>query len=165
MQLLIFYLTDNRRHYTFPHFIKMLDRSLFKSQWKLLILTHNDDSDFYKEYLSITDINHTIHFIEQCNNYLTKVNYACNYAEFNNIPYLMKCDNDIFIKSQTLDYMINNLNLLDNEKHLTLGPVLTSGIPGIEYFKEQFLDENAQKDIDDLFLKSIFRHGLGADYS
>ena len=40
MQLLIFYLTDDRRHFTFPKFIEMLNSSLKKDQWKLLILTH-----------------------------------------------------------------------------------------------------------------------------
>jgi hypothetical protein len=165
MQLLVFYLSDNRRHYTFPHFVNMINKSLKKPLWKLLILTHSYDSDFYKTHLQNYDINHEIIFIEPCNNYLNKVNFACNYAECNNIPYLMKCDNDIFIKSQTLDYIIDNSHLLENEKHLTLGPVLTSGIPGIEYFKKQFLHENAENKIDELFLQSIFRNGLGADYT
>ena len=165
MELLVFYLTDDRRHYTFPHFIEMLNKSERKNKWRLLILTHSNDYQFYSEQLKNSDIHHEIQNVPVDNNYLTKVKSACNYAESNNIPYLMKCDNDIFIKAQTLDYMINNLHLLDNEKHLTLGPVLTSGIPGIEYFKEQFLDEDSKVTIEDLFLKSIFRDGLGADYS
>jgi len=37
MELLIFYLTDVNRHYTFPHFIKMMNESQKKDGWKLLI--------------------------------------------------------------------------------------------------------------------------------
>jgi hypothetical protein len=76
----------------------------------------------------------------------------------------MKCDNDLFIKYQTLDFMIDNLHLLENSKHLTIGPVLTSGIPGIEYFKEEFLDNDAQKQLEQLFLKTNFYNRDGADY-
>ena len=164
MELLIFYLTDNRRHFTFPYFIKMLNNSGKKNKWKLLILTHSNDCNFYIEELQKSDILYEINNVNEYDNYLLKVNYACEYAERENIPYVMKCDNDIFIKHQTLDFMIDNLNLLENNRHLTIGPVLTSGIPGIEYFKEEFLDEVAQKDIEQLFLKTHFYDRDGASY-
>jgi len=164
MKLLIFYLTDDRRHYTFPHFINMINNSEKKILWKLLILTHSEDSDFYSKFLKNFDINHEIIKVDHYNNYLKKVHYASNYANINNIPYVMKCDNDIFIKAQTLDYMIDNLHLLENSKNLTLSPTLTSGIPGIEYFKESFLDEDANKYINNLFLKTQFYDRDGANY-
>ena len=164
MELLIFYLTDSRRHFTFPHFIEMLNKSERKNKFKLLILTHTHDSSFYIEQLQNSDICYDIKNVPEYRNYLVKVNYACKYAEKSSISYLMKCDNDIFIKAQTLDYMIDNLNLLENPRHLTLGPVLTSGIPGVEYFKEEFLDEAAQKHIEQMFLKTTFYNRDGASY-
>jgi hypothetical protein len=164
MELLVFYLTDNRRHFTFPHFIEMLNKSERKNNWKLLILTHTNDCDFYFNQLKSTNICYDIKNVPENNNYLVKVNYACEYAEKSSIPYVMKCDNDIFLKAQTLDYMIDNLNLLENTNHLTIGPVLTSGIPGIEYFKEEFLDESAQRHIEQLFLKTQFYNRDGAYY-
>lgn len=164
MELLIFYLTDYRRHYTFPNFIEMLNSSQKKDNWKLLILTHNNDENFYIEQLKDYNINYDVITVALENNYLTKTNCAVNYAEANNIRYLMKCDNDIFIKSQTLDFMIDNLNVLENDKHLTIGPVLSSGIPGIEYFKEQFLDGAAQKQIEELFLQTTFTNMFDVPY-
>lgn len=164
MKLLVFYLTDHRRHYTFQHFVDMLDESKRKGDWKLLILTHDDDTDFYKELLSKTDIHFETKQVTIENNYLVKVNTALSYAEEHQFPYLMKCDNDIFLKSNTLDYMVDNLHLLENSKHLTLGPVLTSGIPGIEYFKNTFLDDAAQKQIERLFLQTNFYDRDGACY-
>lgn len=164
MELLVFYLTDNRRHFTFPHFIEMLKTSERKNKWKLLILTSSNDSDFYISHLKNGDISYDIKQVQEHNNYLVKVKLASCYAENGGFPYVMKCDNDIFLKAQTLDYMIDNLNLLENSKHLTIGPVLTSGIPGIEYFKEQFLDEDSQKHIEKLFLKTKFYNRDGAVY-
>ena len=164
MDLLVFYLTDNQRHYTFPHFAKMINDSSKKSKWKLLILTHTNDDSFYINELNNYHINYDIVNVNPNNNYLPKVNYAACYAEQHNIPYVMKCDNDIFIKAQTLDFMIDNLHLLENKNHLTLGPVLTSGIPGIEYFKNQFLDFEAQTQLEQLFLNTNMYNRDGATY-
>jgi hypothetical protein len=76
----------------------------------------------------------------------------------------MKCDNDLFLKAETLDFTIDNLYLLESNKHLTIGPVLTSGIPGIEYFKEEFLDIESQKQLEKLFLQTNFYNRDGATY-
>jgi len=167
MKLLIFYLTDDRRHFTFPYFIEMLNNSSKKDQWKLLILTHANDTDFYiNEINKNSNIQYETFNVVPENNYLRKVKYAGSYAEENGFPYMMKCDNDIFIKAETLDYMIDNLTLLENSNYLTVGPVLTSGIPGIEYFKEQFLDAESQKKLDSLFLKTVFKDDYcGANYA
>jgi hypothetical protein len=168
MKLSIFYLTEDRRHHTFPHFIEMLNKSNKKDLWKLLILTSSHDSDFYKSEISNYEINNEVIYFdpnpEKDNNYINKSNYAIEYGEKHNIPYLMKCDNDIFLKSQTLDFIIDNLHLLENSNHLTLCPTLSSGIPAIEYFKDQFLDEFAQKEIEKLFLKTNMYDRDGVNY-
>jgi hypothetical protein len=143
----------------------MLKDSKYKHLWTLLILTHTNDIDFYKQQLEHTNIIVDYKNIDYDNNYLKKVNFALQYAENNNIDFMMKCDNDIFLKAQTLDFMIENLELLNNSNNLTLGPTLTSGIPGIEYFKEQFLDDNAKNEIEKLFLQTNFYDRDGVNYS
>jgi hypothetical protein len=164
MQLLIFYLTDNRRQFTFSKFIEMINSSFKKDQWKLLILTHTHDENFYIENLKKYNMNYHVTNVEPDNNYLRKTVFASKYAKNNNIPYVMKCDNDIFLKAQTLDFMIENLSLLENSTNLTIGPVLTSGIPGVELFKEQFLDNESKKIIENLFLQTQFYNRDGATY-
>ena len=156
MSLLIFYLTDANRHYTFDKFINLINKSLHKTIWKLLILTSSNDNDFYIEQLNKYEINYEISNFAPYNNYLNKVNFAVEYATNNKFDYMMKCDNDIFIKEDTLDFMINNLNLLENKNNLTITPVLTSGIPSVEYFIEQFLDETAKNKMYDFFLNTKF---------
>jgi len=142
----------------------MLNSSIYKNDWTLMILTHTNDESFYKSQLEQYNFNNLIINIPEHNNYLNKTFIASDFAEKNNIPYMMKCDNDIFFKGETLDYMIDNLHLLESNNYLTLGPVLSSGIPCIEYFKEQFLDKETSDNLDKLFLKTAFYNRDGATY-
>ena len=168
MKLLIFYLTNSQRHYTFHHFIKLLSLSTKKSQWKLLILPNDETEDFYnKEMEEFFDINYDIYSImgETPINYLLKAEYAVNYANYNNIPYMMKCDNDIFLKADVIDYIIDNLNILENNKHLTISPVLSTGIPSVEYFKDQFMDKESQEKLNNMFSNTYFPFIGSVNYS
>jgi hypothetical protein len=164
MKLTIFYLTDNSRHYTFKHFVDLLKSSNKKYEWSLLILTHSNDKAFYINELENTNIIFDIFNVPSDDNYMVKVKLAIEYAEKNNTPYLMKCDNDIFITSQTLDYMIDNLSILDNSNHLTLGPTLSSGIPGVEYFIQDYLSADEMSTLENKFLETSFYNRDGAIY-
>lgn len=166
MKLAIIYLTSNERHYTFPHFVNLLKKSLKKHEWTLLVLTHSNDSEYYDNELNNSLINYSIFNVSPTNdNYMVKIKYGIEYAEKENIPYSMKCDNDIYLKANTLDYMIDNLSILDNKKHLTLSPILSSGIPTVEYFIDQFLSEDEKYKINEHFIKSFFHNRDGANYS
>lgn len=165
MKLTIFYLTSDSRHYTFNYFVNLLKSSNRKNEWSLLILTHSNDEAFYNNGLNGTGIRFNTLNVPSHDNYMTKVKYAVEHAENNNTPYLMKCDNDIFITSQTLDYMIDNLSILDNSTHLTLGPTLSSGIPGVEYFITQYLSESEKNTLNNKFLETQFYNRDGAVYT
>jgi hypothetical protein len=164
-QLLIFYLADAVRHYTFPHFIRLINGSKYKDRWSMLILTCSNDGAFYEAEMAHVDISYKIVNTDTYDNYMNKVRCATQFAEMNKIPYMMKCDNDIFLPAATLDYMIDNLHLLDNSKHLTIGPTLSSGIPGVEYFAEQFLSSEDRKTLYDKFLQTPFVDRDGVNYS
>jgi hypothetical protein len=144
----------------------MLNKSEKKDVWKLLVITSAYDEDFYAEQLKAwPEIQSDTFRVDFQNNYMKKAHYAVHYAEKFGLPYLMKCDNDLFIKPDVLDYLVDNLSILDNNRNLTLGPTLTSGIPGVEYFKEQFLTKDAQDRIDKMFLETVFKNEYGADYT
>jgi hypothetical protein len=95
---------------------------------------------------------------------MVKVHTAIEYAEVNSIPYMMKCDNDIFITAQTLDYIIDNLEILNGKSHLTIGPILSSGIPSVEYFIRQYLSNDERDIIESEFIQSQFYNRDGATY-
>lgn len=165
MKLLIFYLTNNNRHHTFPHFVKLLDTSAKKDDWELMVLTDSNDAEFYDQYLKNTGVHHSIHHISGYNNYMDKVRFATQYAEEKNIPYMMKCDNDIFFNAATLDYMVANLGLLDSGKFLTLGPTLSSGIPSVENFTRSYLFGYERATVEKMFLNTQFYDRDGASYA
>jgi hypothetical protein len=165
MKLVIFYLTSDSRHFTFPHFASLLDKSNKKDEWELLVLTNSDDTEYYKGILTTSSITHRVVKVQTDNNYMDKIRFAVDYSEKNNIKYMMKCDNDIFLKGKTLDYMIDNLYVLDGKEHLTLGPTLSSGIPGVEYFKSQFLSSDEKGILDIHFSETHFRNMDDAEYA
>ncbi len=165
MKLVIFYLTNADRHFTFKPFINFLEESKCKADWELLVLTHDNDNDFYSSSLKDTNINYSVHNFHPHNNYLVKANFAAKYATEKGIPYMMKCDNDLFFRGITLDYMINNLELLDNPENLTLGPCLSSGIPCVEYFMEDYLNEEQRETLKSKFLETEFQDIWGASYT
>ena len=165
MKLLICYLTDSRRHYTFEPFLHFILQSKRKTSWTLAILTHEDDCAFYHSRVASLDINSVIVQVEPDNNYLHKVSTAAQMAEKQQIPYVMKCDNDLFFSGETLDYMIDHLDLLEQNTHLTLGPVLTNGIPTVEYFIRDFMEPSARNELYRRFLETRFVFRDGADYT
>ncbi len=167
MSLLIFYLTDNRREFTFKHYIDLLNESIYKDKWKIIILTSSNNASFYKNILDVTNINHSEYVFcsPMPHNYLEKVNFAINYAKENDFPYMMKCDNDIFIRGRTLDYMIDNLYLLEDSNNLTIGPTISNGIPTVEYFSKQFLSDNEINILEKYYLQTIFWDLCGEMFS
>lgn len=166
MTLLIAYLTDHYRHYTFEHFINLLNKSENKNIWKMLILTHSNDNEFYVEQLKKFNINYEIfNFGSDSNNYMNKMKFASDYANINNYKYIMKYDNDILMKSETLDYIIDNLYLLDDDKNLLISPILSTGIPSVEYFMDDFFDDENKEKIRELILKTNFYNRDGVNYS
>jgi len=163
--LSIFYLTNEDRHFTFQHYINLINKSQRKPKWRLLVLTHSHDQQFYYDILKKTDISYNIIYIPPHDNYMEKVRFAIQDAEYNKCEYMMKCDNDILLTPQALDYIVDNLNILDNPKNITLGPTLTSGIPSAEYFIQSFLTEEQQEIIHKKFLETNFGYVGGLDYS
>lgn len=167
MKLCILYLTDADRHFTFPHFLNLVDASTRKKEWTLMVLTHGKDASFYVEWLKrYPSITYGVFPFPKRNNYRTKLCHGISFATQHGIPYVMKCDNDIFLTPTVLDYMIDNLHALEGDNHLTLGPTVSSGIPGVEHFKDTVMHPQARRTLEEMFLKTEFKDNFkGADYA
>jgi hypothetical protein len=159
------YLTDAQRPFTFPRFVELLSKCKYLSQIHLLILTHEDNLEFYDTYLSKSPIQYFMGNVEPDRNYLRKVKATLDYMEKHTIPYLMKHDNDILMSTDLYDYLFESLDVLEGRNHLLLTPTLTSGIPTCDMFLEDFLSQEEQAKMKDLFLK--YTHGplWGTDYT
>lgn len=159
------YLTDMLRPFAFPHFVRNFSSCSYLHDIHILVLTHNNDAHVYHEQLKDTKINYRIAQVEQEKNYLRKIAVTLQYMSDNQIPYLMKHDNDIVMSGHLYDYLYKNLECLQDEKNLVLTPTLTSGIPTCDIFLEDFCSEQEKDTMGRLFLR--YTHGplWGTDYT
>lgn len=132
----------------------------------LLVLTHSNDGEFYRQELKDTKIKaFTFNFAPE-NNYMTKVSFATQFAKENNIPYLMKHDNDIIMSSYMYDYLFENRSILEDPTNLVLSPTLTTGIPSVEQYIDDFLDDDEKILARHLFMNYEFENDTwGVDFS
>jgi hypothetical protein len=156
--LLIFYLTSNDRPFVFEKFVGELMKSKYLTNLKLLVVNSSNDFEYYRKTLEGTNINYELSTIP-CpqSNYLPKVRFAISYAIQNNFKYILKYDSDVLIPTYTLNFMLENLNVLDDETNLTLGPSMTTGIPTIETFINSFLTEDEARQVRQEFKKCVFQ--------
>jgi len=70
--------------------------------------------------------------------------------------YSMKLDEDVFISNHIFDYIMENLQLLDNPDNLILAPILSCGIPTGEYFINDYFGEPEREEIHKTFLEFGF---------
>lgn len=162
MSICIGYLTDNRRTYTFDKFIHFLNKIKNKEKIHLLILINNITPDFFENIIktNLIGVRYTICSFQNENNYINKIKTFIDFTKNNNMEYCMKFDNDLIINNHVIDYMIENVTLLENKENLFITPVLSSGIPTTDYFIEDFFNETEKKHIHDLFLKTTMPANL-----
>jgi hypothetical protein len=157
-ELLIFYLTNNDRYFVFDKFKNEFNKSKYKNKIKFLIINSNKDSSYYENNLKDTDINYEIVHVD-CpqSNYLPKVKFAIEYAKLNNYKYILKYDSDVLMPEYTLNFIYENLNKLDDKNNLTIGPNLSTGIPSVEFFIDDFFQKEDAEQIRKEFKKCIFQ--------
>lgn len=96
-------------------------------------------------------------------NYMQKINHALS----QDTKYSVKLDEDCLINNHVWDYIIENIDILEDDENFALCPLLSNNIPLVDYFIEQFVeDENVKKNIFEHFLSRSMPNGLwGVDYS
>jgi len=161
-QITINYLSHNRLNYTDLMFYFLSKIKLEnKSKIKLNVLaTHEND---WKTKCDELGIEYSIRLISNGNNYLNKINIAIS----TDTEYSVKLDEDCFINNYVWDYMIENVEVLQNENILTLSPVMSNNIPSCDFFIEDFVSDKIIKDkIYNYFLTRPMPNGLwGVDYT
>jgi hypothetical protein len=161
-KLLIFYLTNNDRTFVFDKFKEELEKSKNIQNIHLLIVNSNSDSNYYFNILEGTKISyHIAHIYCPQSNYMPKVNYAIDYAKNNNFNFILKYDSDVLLPSYTIDQIFENIGLLNEDSNLTLSPLISNGIPTVEYFIDDFFSQEEAKIIREEFKKCEFHKQEG----
>ena len=94
--------------------------------------------------------------------YINKLNYCMNLPE----EYSIKLDEDCIVNNYIWDYMIENVNILDNDENLLLSPLLSTAFPACEFFIDKFLNRDQRLTIVGHYLMQEMPNGLfGVDYS
>jgi hypothetical protein len=158
------YLSHNRRDFwkyweITSHFLNKIKLEN-KNKVKINILAtkaHN-----WESYLNGFDYEVTI-FPDVELNYMQKIHTALSTKS----KYSVKLDEDCFISNHVWDYIIENIDVLDDEDNFILTPMLSNGIPHTDRFVESFiLDGNVKEKIYGWYLNQEMPVGLwGADYS
>ena len=79
--------------------------------------------------------------------------------------YCCKWDDDVFINRHVWDYMIENINILENPEVSMLTPVLSNGMPSVDMFIEDFLTEEETQQAHSIFIKdNIDPNIFGCNY-
>jgi hypothetical protein len=96
-------------------------------------------------------------------NYMQKISVALSSTN----KYSVKLDEDCFISNHIWDYIIENINVLDDEDNFILTPMLSNGIPHTDRFVESFVeDPQVKQKIYNCYLQQGMPNGLwGVDYS
>ena len=83
--------------------------------------------------------------------YMGKVEKAVDISR----KYYISLDEEVFMNHYIWDYYIENCSVLDDEQNVWMAPLLSSGIPTVDWFIEQFFDEPEQKELHDM-CKNVF---------
>lgn len=68
-------------------------------------------------------------------------------------PYMCKWDDDVFINRHVWDFMIDNIDILEDPKVGIVCPTLSNGIPSAGIFIDDFLTQQERDTVHKIFLK------------
>lgn len=80
--------------------------------------------------------------------------------------YMCKWDDDVFINRHVWDYIIENIHVLDDSRYFAMSPIFTNGMPSVDLFVEDFLNEEQTQEVNKIFIKDgINPYIWGCDYA
>lgn len=96
------------------------------------------------------------------NNYMTKLGVALQTEH----KYSCKWDNDVFINKDIWNYLIENVEVVDDPKVSLLAPTLSNGMPTVELFIKDFLSEEEKNIVGNIFINdNIVKDIFGCNYN
>jgi len=130
-----------------------------------VVICYGENSDLWinkVNELNMIGISSEARFIPNGgNNYMDKIESLVE----SDCEYSCSMDDDILISNYLWDYMIENINILDDESNLFLAPLISNGIPSVEIFIEDFCNDSDKKIMYDIFKNTKIDNYWGVDYS
>lgn len=156
--------SSNHREYRFPFTVKAiqeLNNITDKSKVKLCIHAEQSVVNKWRNYFSSNPLSIETLIIQYPNsNYLNRVEFS----QRTDFKYSCKLDDDVMISRHVWDYIISNLDAI-NDEHPIIAPVLTNGMPSNYLFVRDFLNDEEREIAHKIFLKTKIENHFHMDYS
>ena len=163
MKVNIIYLPYRRFHYA-ETLIKILSKVKFRD-FNVTVCGSNQHRDQCREIsdkLNSFGISASpYHVTTGWTNYLDKLKGAINL----DYEYTIKLDEDIFLNPATWDFLFENLDILNDRSKGLFSPILSNGIPTVDNFIYNHMDQVAKDEMYKLFSKTKIPNLWGANYS
>lgn len=134
-----------------------------KQQIHLVAFFHQDNLDQWIEMLTPV-VEHGINVSTvplQTNDYALKMQVV----QQTTADYICKWDDDVFINRYVWNYMIENVNQLNDSNISVIAPTLSNGMSSVELFIKDFLSADETKHVHDIFLRdNIDPNIFGCNY-
>jgi hypothetical protein len=150
----------------FPFTVKMVNEILNIENLdniKLCIHAERPVIEAWKVFFAKNPTKLEINLILYSNSdYLSRVKTAQN----TECKYSCKLDDDVLISRYVWDYLIKNLHKINNNETPILAPILTNGMPSVDMFIDDFLNEQDRKIAHGILLNGYITENMwGLDYS
>lgn len=163
MKTSVNYILHNRPEYayTFIREIVKIKKSL-KDEIVVNLLTTPTGKNWLNEVQQLRESGIKTNCYSITNgSYMTKIQQGVSHET----EYSIKLDEDVFLPSNLWEYFLENIDVLQDSKNLIFSPLLSTGIPTVDYFCESFLDKSEKDTLYDIYLRTRIPSIWGADYS
>lgn len=113
----------------------------------------------FKNILNSTGIEFL--FLESNGPYMEKIYHFIE----SECKYSCSMDEDIMINTFLWDYLIENIEILDDEKNLFLTPLISNGVPSTDMFIEDFCNSEEKEELEKIFCEDEIPNMWGVDYT
>ena len=145
IQINIFSCRD--KTYRFPMTLKHvqeISQCVNRDKIRLMLFVEEPLISSWKEYFNTNKPDFDIQLVNMpSSSYLERVHTA----QDTDIKYSAKVDDDVLTSRHVWDFIIDNLNSIDKQ-HPIIAPIFSNGIPSVELFIKEFLDE---KDLEQAY--------------
>jgi len=154
------------RHHYFKLVFHFLSKVKESNRNQMHFRIHTEQSNLGVVQQFVLDLNSIgittdVLMYQEGNNYIDKVQNFCNHDS----TYSGKLDEDCFMNNFLWDFIVENLQVLDNPENYLVTPQLSIGIPTIEGFLEDNFIETDRRAIYDTFRRTRLGVYWGVDYS
>lgn len=127
--------------------LKLLSQSKYLDEINVCILTQSNTAEYYANLIDRYNFNSEILGFGEHDNFMSKIRYLISLG-----GYSIKMDEDSFISAPVLDFMIDNINTLD--ENLLITPSFITGVPSFEFVYNDLMDAEDKLGILDILLRT-----------